>query len=226
MPTARQIVIIMTDSQGANMVGCYGGNHGLKTPNIDRLAATGLRFDRAYTCQPVCGPARAALFTGTFPHSNGSWSNCQPLGANVRTIGQRLQEHRFHTAYIGKWHLDGSDYFGTGHCPDGWDPAYWYDMRCYLEELSPTDRLRSRQPETSYAPDLTAEFTYGHRCSNRAIDFLGKHRQEDFLLVLSYDEPHGPFLCPAPYNTMYQDYEYPLPPSAADNLASKPEYQR
>ncbi|MCG8684905.1 MAG: sulfatase-like hydrolase/transferase, partial [Desulfobacterales bacterium] len=102
----RQAIIIMTDTQRWDMLGCYR-NTGLKTPSLDRLASEGMRFDRAYSCQPVCGPARSAIFTGTFPHTNGSWANSMPLGDNVKTIGQRLTDHGIHCAYIGKWHLDG-----------------------------------------------------------------------------------------------------------------------
>ncbi len=95
---SRKIVLIMTDSQRWDMVGCYG-NRDMKTPHLDALAAGGIRFDRAYTCQPVCGPARAALFTGTYPHGNGSWGNCTPLGQGSRTIGQRLSEAGMHTSH-------------------------------------------------------------------------------------------------------------------------------
>ncbi len=221
----RQVVFIMTDTQGTNMLGCYGHPE-LRTTRLDRLASEGIRFDRAYTCQPVCGPARAALFTGQFPHTAGSWANSMPLGEITRTIGQRLQVADIHTAYIGKWHLDGSDYFGTGQCPDGWDPAYWYDMRNYLEELSPADRQFSRQMEANQNPGVPREFTFGHRCSNRAIDFLDKHNAEDFLLVLSYDEPHGPFLAPEPYASMFRDFVYPKKANVADPLTDKPEHQR
>ncbi|HEX2950659.1 MAG TPA: sulfatase-like hydrolase/transferase, partial [Armatimonadota bacterium] len=183
MQQARKIVIIMTDTQRFDMLGCYG-NSDMATPCLDRLAEQGIRFQQAYTCQPVCGPARSAIFTGTFPHSNGSWGNSMPLGDNVKTIGQRLHNQNFHTAYIGKWHLDGGDYFGNGRCPDGWDPAYWYDMRCYLDELTPEERLLSRKTATNQHPTITEDFTFGHRVSNRAIDFLTKH-QDDFLLVVS-----------------------------------------
>lgn len=224
MAARRQVVLIMTDTQRWDMVNCYR-QVGLVTPNLDRLAAEGMRFDRAYTCQPVCGPARAALFTGTYPHSNGSWANSMALADNVKTIGQRLHDNGLHTAYIGKWHLDGGDYFGLGRCPDGWDDAYWYDMRRYLEELSPADRLRSRKYETTME-DVPEDFTFGHRCSNRAIDFLQKHNQEDFLLVVSYDEPHGPCLCPKKYHDMYLDHEFPVSPNVADNLADKPAHLR
>ncbi|MEM7334270.1 MAG: sulfatase-like hydrolase/transferase [Chloroflexota bacterium] len=219
-----KIILMMTDTQRKDMVGCYG-NQEMQTPHLDRLAHEGMRFEKAYTCTPVCGPARAAMFTGLFPHSNGAWGNSMPLGDQVKTIGQRLQNEGIHTAYVGKWHLDGSDYFGTGQCPDGWDADYWYDMRCYLEELSPEERLRSRQPRTNDDP-ITADFTFGHRCSNRAIDFLSKHGDEDFLLIVSYDEPHHPFLCPPPYNTIFADYLFPNKANLHDDLSDKPVHHR
>ena len=221
----RQIIFIMTDSQRKDMVGCYG-NPDMKTPSLDRLASQGIRFDRAYCCQPVCGPGRSGIFTGTYPHTNGSWGNSMPLGDNVKTIGQRLSDNGFRTAYIGKWHLDGGDYFGLGRCPEGWDPEYWYDMRNYLEELSESDRRRSRQSSTNRDPELKEDFTFGHRCSNRAIDFLSRHGDEDFLLVVSYDEPHGPFLCPRPYSDMYEGYELPKSRNVWDGLEDKPDHQR
>lgn len=220
----KRVVVIMTDTQRKDMLGCYG-NPDMHTPSLDRLAAEGIRFDRAYTCQPVCGPARAALFTGSFPHANGSWSNLMPLGDTVKTVGQRLSDHGVHTAYIGKWHLDGTDYFGNGRCPAGWDPTYWYDMRNYLEELPDGQRVRSRLTATN-RDGIDAAFTYGHRCSNRAVDFLDKHAGEDFLLVVSYDEPHGPCLCPEPYASMYRGYCLPKTDAVYDNLADKPAHHR
>lgn len=223
--TARQIILIMTDTQRWDMVGCYG-NRDMKTPALDRLASEGVRFDRAYTCQPVCAPARGALFTGLWPHSNGCWSNCMPLGDNVTTIGQRLRDNGMHTAYIGKWHLDGGDYFGLGRCPDGWDPRYWYDMRNYLEELTPEERLASRRFETCLQSGYTAEMTFASRCTDRAVRFLEQHQSEDFFLVLSYDEPHHPALCPAPFNTMYRNYEFPKSPNVYDLMTDKPEHHR
>jgi len=220
-----RVVVIMTDTQRADMLGCYG-NPGMKTPCLDRLASQGIRFERAYTCSPVCGPARSGIFTGTYPHSNGAWANSMALADNVKTVGQRLRDQGLRTAYIGKWHLDGGDYFGLGRCPDGWDDAYWYDMRRYLEELSPEDRQRSRKQGTNRDPDLTEDFCFGHRCSNRAVDFLERHGSESFLLVVSYDEPHGPCLCPRPYSEMHRDTEFPKSRNVWDTLEGKPEHQR
>lgn len=220
----KQVVFIMTDTTRKDMVGCY--NEKMHTPNIDALANDGIKYENAYSCQPVCGPARSAIFTGTFPHSNGMITNSVDMGANVKSIGQHLLKQGVHCGYVGKWHLDGGDYFGYGVCPEGWDPKYWYDMKCYLDELTPEQRVRSRQSETSFDPDLTEEFTYAHRCTNRAVDFLQEYRDQDFFLTLSYDEPHGPSLCPAPFNTMYEGFKFDENPNYADDLSKKPLMQR
>ena len=225
MARKRQVVLMMTDTQRRDMLGCYG-NPVLQTPHLDRLAAQGVRFSKAYTCQPVCGPARSAIFTGLYPHSNGSWGNSMPLGDNVKTIGQRLRDQQFRTAYIGKWHLDGGDYFGLGRCPDGWEGKYWFDMRNYLEGMSEEDRLASRSPDIMRRRAIGEAFPYAHQCSDRAIDFLENNAQEDFLLVVSYDEPHHPFVCPEPYSSMYEDYEFPKSPNVWDTLQDKPDHHR
>lgn len=70
-------VFIMTDTQNRSMVGAYGHRQ-VDTPNLDRLAAEGVRFDRAYTTCPLCTPARAGIFTGTHPPVNGAWGNNLP----------------------------------------------------------------------------------------------------------------------------------------------------
>lgn len=220
----RQIVLLMTDSTRQDMVSCYG-NPDMRTPCLDALAERGVRYQNAYSCQPVCGPARSALFTGIYPHSNGSFGNCIALGANVKTIGQRLSDNGIRTAYVGKWHLDGGDYFGLGVCPEGWDPEYWYDMRNYLEELTEEERVASRQYETC-RKGMEADFTFGYRCTQRAIDFLEKHGEEDFFLTVSLDEPHQPMLCPEPYASMFDGYEFPKSPNVWDTLEGKPQYQQ
>ena len=225
MNKKKQIVFLMTDTTRWDMLGCYG-NPGMKTPCLDALAAQGVRYERAYTCQPVCGPARSALFTGVYPHSNGGWTNSVSIYDNCKTLGQRLTDNGIHCGYIGKWHVDGGDYFGVGRCPEGWDPDYWYDMHCYLNELTDEERIKSRQTSTMEKEDVPEDFTYGHRCSNRALKFLDQYKDEDFFLVVSYDEPHGPSLCPQPFASMYKDYEFPRYESHWDTLEGKPEHQK
>jgi len=221
----RQAIVILGESVRYDMLNC-NRNTGLKTPNLDRLAQQGTRFERAYNCQPVCSPARSALWTGQFPHTNGVWGNSMPLGDTVHTIGQRLDDHGISCAFMGKWHLSGTDYFDTGIPAPGWDSAYWYDMRNYLSELSPEERMRSRKPETGLDGSWTAEMCYGHRVTNRAVDFLAKHKDRDFLLVVAYDEPHHPRLCPIEYSRMYEDFVFPSSTNVRDPMTNKPVEQR
>jgi len=225
----QQAVIFLIDTQGANCVGCYNPGLALRTPNIDGLAAAGVRFDRAYTCSPVCGPARSALLTGLYPHSNGVLANDMAPHLDLPTLGQRLQAAGFATGYVGKWHLDGSDYFGDGRCPPGWDPQSWFDGRNYLDSL-PDDAARrlSRQalgPVEVREHGITSEFTHAHRIADRAMDFIARHRDRDFLLVVSIDEPHHPAICPEPFVSSFEDFRFPVP-NAADPLADKPRSQR
>jgi uncharacterized sulfatase len=221
----RQVVLILGESVRLDMLNCYRQT-GLKTPNLDKLASQGMRFERAYNCQPVCAPARSAIWTGLYPHTNGVWGNSMPLGDTVHTIGQLLHDRGIHCAFMGKWHLSGTDYFDTGTPAAGWDPAYWYDMRKYLMELTPEDRQRSRRPATADDPTWPVEKLYGRQVTNRAVDFLAKHQQEDFLMVVAYDEPHDPSLCPNEYSEMYKDFVFPSSLNVSDTLENKPEEQR
>ncbi|HGF3996930.1 TPA: sulfatase-like hydrolase/transferase [Escherichia coli] len=171
-------LFVMTDTQATNMVGCYSGKP-LNTQNIDSLAAEGIRFNSAYTCSPVCTPARAGLFTGIYANQSGPWTNNVAPGKNISTMGRYFKDAGYHTCYIGKWHLD----------------------------------------ET---------FTWAHRISNRAVDFLQQPARADepFLMVVSYDEPHHPFTCPVEYLEKYADFYYELGEKAQDDLANKPEHHR
>ncbi|MEM7391664.1 MAG: sulfatase-like hydrolase/transferase, partial [Verrucomicrobiota bacterium] len=119
-------LFLITDSQGHRMVGTYANNPTLGTERLDRLAEEGIRFDRAYCPAPICTPCRAAMFSGIHAHTSGPWTNNLAFGTNVVHMGQRFRDLGYETPYVGKWHLDGQDYFGSGECPDGWDPRYWY----------------------------------------------------------------------------------------------------
>lgn len=220
----KQAVIIITDTQRRDMLGCYGGVN-VRTPNLDRLAAEGMLFERAYCCDPVCTPARSAIFTGTYPHTNGAWTNCLAMGTDIVTVGQRLSRHGIHCGYIGKWHLDGGDYSGMGLCPPGWDPAWWYDTRCYLDELSPDERQFSRRSES--IGQVPEEFCFAHRCSKRAVEFIEQNTDQDFLLVVSYEEPHHPWLAPEPFASAFDNDDLVLDANTYEaDMAGKPELHR
>lgn len=84
-------LFIMTDTQAPNMVGCYSGKP-LNTQHIDSLAAEGIRFNSAYTCSPVCTPARAGLFTGIYANQSGPWTNNVAPGKNISTMGRYFKD--------------------------------------------------------------------------------------------------------------------------------------
>jgi uncharacterized sulfatase len=226
----KQAILFLIDTQGSNCVGVYANEPGLKTLNVDALAARSVRFDRAYTASPVCGPARSAIFTGLYPHSNGVLGNDQSPHQDIPSIGQRLTDAGIHCAYIGKWHLDGTDYFGSGRAAPGWDPAYWFDGRNYLESLpDEASRELSRRvlgPDEVRQHGITAEFTHAHRSADRAIQFIREHRDDDFFLVVSIDEPHHPYICPEPFISSFEDFELPVGAAAFDTLEDKPREQR
>lgn len=222
-------IFIMTDTQGSLQVGCYGRSE-LNTPNLDRLASEGVRFERAYTACPICTPARSTIFSGLMPHFNGAWANSLPFYDTVKSMGQRLADAGYHTAYTGKWHLSGNDYFDTGICPPGWDPEYWYDGLNYIYDLEKQDqdlvqlwRTGLNTLEELKKHNITEKFTWGHGISNRGIEFLKKTHDNPFLLVLSYDEPHGPETCPPEYLEKFQGYKWDIGPNAMDDLKNKPE---
>lgn len=220
------VLLIITDSQGPNLLGEAGWGH-IKTPRIDALARQGTRYVRAYNTTPVCTPARCGLFTGLYPHSGGAWGNDLPLGSHVAHMGEYFRALGYETAYIGKWHLDGTDYFGTGICPPGWDAHYWYDGKNYLDDLTPEERRLWRKGKLKIS---RREETWAGQITNRARQFMANHgidnREKPFLLVVSYDEPHSPSLCPPPFDSLYRDYVYPQPINYRADLSEKPASHR
>ncbi|WP_019615840.1 sulfatase-like hydrolase/transferase [Psychromonas ossibalaenae] len=228
--TKPNIILIMTDTQATNMVGCYSGR-ALNTNNIDKLASKGIQFNSAYTCSPVCTPARAGLFTGIYANQSGPWTNNVAPGKNISSMGRYFKDAGYQTCYIGKWHLDGHDYYGTGECPDEWNSEYWYDGANYLAELSEQEialwRNGLNSVEELLENDIGKEFTWAHRISNRAVRYLDQtENDKPFLLVLSYDEPHHPFTCPVEYIERFKDFSYDLGEKAFDTLENKPEHHR
>lgn len=104
MTKIKNVLFIMADQLRWDYLGCYGHPH-LKTPNIDRLAAKGVRFDRAYVQSPVCGPSRASCYTGRTVFSHGATWNRVPLPIGELTLGDYLRPLGVRTAVVGKTHM-------------------------------------------------------------------------------------------------------------------------
>lgn len=222
------ILLILTDEHPTRRVSCYGTDE-VRTPNLDRLAADGVRFDRAYTCSPTCTPARAGMMTGIYPQNTGAWANNLPLGQGVRTLGHYFRAAGYRTGYIGKWHLDGLDYFGTGNCPEEFEDEYWFDGKRYLDFLGP-ERIaqwRSHKLDTVQALQqhgVDRDWTWAGQITNRAETFLRSAQNDDrpWLLIVSYDEPHGPWTCPPEFLARHEGKDYPLPETFGQFPAGRP----
>jgi len=98
------IIFYFTDQQRADTCGCFGQPLHI-TPNLDALAGEGVKFDYAFTPQPVCGPCRALFQTGRYPTDTGCFRNNIMLPQTVKTLANYIEEAGYETAYIGKWHL-------------------------------------------------------------------------------------------------------------------------
>lgn len=218
------IVFMITDTVCKYMVGAYGRPE-FKTPCIDKLASEGIRFERAYTACPVCTPARGAIFTGLQPASNGAWTNDQAPHRNVRMMGDIIREQGVRAPYTGKWHLDGSDYNGTGIPDGGFEPDWWMDRANLLAELP--ENIRSLYNMRTTADDLRKaevqnKHIYGHRVADKAIEFLESANDDPFVLCVSFDEPHDPWISPPEYWEMFDRDSFEARPNYNAPLEGKP----
>ncbi|MGH8547648.1 MAG: sulfatase-like hydrolase/transferase [Methylococcales bacterium] len=221
-------VLIMTDTQNKSMVGAYG-IPAVDTPNLDRLAATGIRFERAYTACPLCTPARGAIFSGLHPQVNGAWCNNIAPQASVALMGTIFRHFGYRAAYTGKWHLDGSSYWGTGLPDGGFEPDWWYDGKRYAEEIGPEmlgKYITCRTADELRAAGFGEEKLWGHRVASRAIDFLERVDDAPFLLAVSFDEPHAPFVAPPDYWEKFTPADIPKPPNYNAPVDNKPWLQQ
>ena len=110
------LLFIMTDQHPFGAIGAYG-TAGVKTPNIDRIAAEGVRFDRFYIAAFPCSPSRASFLTGRHAHNHGVVTNDVILSDAVPSLGAALKRAGYHTGYVGKWHLTGQMYRGRTGAP-------------------------------------------------------------------------------------------------------------
>jgi arylsulfatase A-like enzyme len=176
------VVVFFTDQQRWDSTGVHGNPLEL-TPNFDRMATRGTHLYNAFTCQPVCGPARASLQTGMYATATGVWRNSIRLPANLKTLGQCFRDGGYKTGYIGKWHL-GSQTVVPEEERGGYE--YWLGANCteftseaYHTVYYDNDNKPVRLP--GYRVDATTD---------AAIRYIDGHKDEPFFLFTSFIEPH------------------------------------
>ncbi len=229
------ILFLFSDQQRPDTLGCYGQQLPI-SPNLDRLAATGVRFDLAFTCQPVCGPARAALQTGKWATQTGCFINNIALPTDERTLAHHLGEAGYQTGYIGKWHLASTgqqqNYRTTAVPPHlrGGYRDFWiasdvleFTSHSYDGHLFDADGQRREFPPDRYRADVLGD---------HAIDFLRQRRTDQpFFLFVSWIEPHHQndhdcYEGPRGSKERFKDYQVPgdLVDTAGDWRENYPDY--
>lgn len=179
-------VLLFADDHRYDAVGVVQKEQGDKgrfpwfqTPNLDRLAADGVRFRNAFVVNSLCSPSRACLLSGRYSHGNGIWNNRTPLDGKLATYASVLRSEGYSTGYVGKWHM------GTQAARPGFD---WYASFTGQGQYFGASFLVNGEAEK------TDEWT-DDRSAAYAIRFLETERGKDkpFALVVGFKAPHGPF---------------------------------
>ncbi len=192
------IILIFSDQQRWDTMGCYGQELEV-TPNLDRMAEEGVRFEYAFTCQPVCGPARACLQTGKWATEMGCFRNGIALPLDETTIAHLLSGAGYEVGYIGKWHLASTNRMGDADVDYRTKPVpperrggyrdYWlasdvleFTSHSYDGHMFDTDGNQVDFPPGRYRVDAQTDW---------ALDYLRtRSGEKPFYLFVSYIEPH------------------------------------
>jgi len=200
------IVFIMSDDHAANAVSSYNGRLSkvFKTPNIDRLATEGIRFNGMYANNSICTPSRAAILTGQYSHTNGVKTLDQPLDRKKDNMAKQLQSAGYQTAIVGKWHLktqpSGFDYYNV--LPNQGD---YFQPK--LKEIGKKWKNGNQGGEVypGYVTDVITD---------ESIKWLDK-RDEDkpFMLMIHHKAPHGLWEPAKRHENFLADVHIPEPKS-------------
>lgn len=185
------------------------------TPNLCNLADKGLAFDFAYTCQPVCGPARACLQSGIYASQNGCTVNGVPFDTSCtqKTLAECFNEGGYETGYIGKWHLasHGLQYRNKG-VPQNLRAGYKYWLTADLLEFSSNGKGGSLWDND--CNEVKFEGTRSDKLTDFAINYIKSVKDKPFFLFLSQLEPHhqntsGAYECPKNAGREFKDFPIP-----------------
>ncbi len=219
MPQPTNLILFMADNHFRDYAGCYG-HPVAQTPTIDRIAAAGVRFARAYAASAVCCPARAAIATGRFPHQTGYWDNSLVYDGKVPSWHRRLREQGHTVTSIGKLHYleEGPDYGFT----ESQIPMHIVESRGALFGLlraTPDGEHARPSPRLQYSRtgigDDSDYVVYDREITQKSIAWLNDHAaasDKPWVLFVSYTAPHPPFVVPQRLMDLYPPEAMPLPP--------------
>jgi arylsulfatase A-like enzyme len=206
------VLFVMTDDHAAHAMSCYGSRINA-TPNLDRIAAGGMRLDNCFCTNSICSPSRASILTGTYSHVNGVRTLDDRFDGRRQTFVKLLQAAGYQTAVIGKWHLG----HGGVHDPTGFD--YWNVLpgqglyhnpeMIELGDRAGTGGAGERKVFPGYATDVITDL---------ALDWLGRRDPDrPFCLLVHHKAPHRPWEPDEKHAHLYDDVEIPLPETFDDD---------
>lgn len=204
-PLRPNIIYIMADDHASHALSCYGSKIN-QTPNLDRIAAAGMRFTNCFVTDSLCGPSRAVLLTGKYNHLNGFRDNSPNalFDGSQQTFPKLLQKAGYQTAIVGKWHLNSD--------PTGFD--YWSILPGqgrYNDPIFIT--MGQKATVQGYVTDIITD---------KAIDFLkNRDPNKPFCLLYHHKAPHRPWQPDAKHAQMYDDVEIPTPPTFDDDYSHR-----
>lgn len=202
------IIWVIADQMRAQAMS-FKGDTNVRTPNIDNLAREGVSFDNAVSGAPWCCPFRGALLTGLYPHKNGVTQTPKALDPNIPTISTAFKESGYHTAWFGKWHLDGSNQ-STHLIPKerrgGFDYFMGYENNnnqneCYIFGNGCEEPKRLDGYETDSLTDLLIDHLYEHT--------QDEENYKPFFATLSVQPPHFPYVTPTDVTGDGKYYHHP-----------------
>lgn len=203
------VIWIVTDQMRAQAMG-FKGDPNVRTPNLDGMAREGVVFDNAVSGTPWCCPFRGALLTGLYPHKNGVTETPKALDPTIPTIAEPFKANGYHTAWVGKWHLDGSN-FVTHYIPKerrgGFDYFMGYENNnnqneCWVVGNDCEEFKRLEGYETDALSDIFMNHIEEHVGDN-------KEDYDPFFAVLSVQPPHNPYVTPYDTDGSFKYYKNP-----------------
>jgi len=203
------IVFIFSDDHACQAISAYGSTLN-RTPNIDRLAQDGVRFDRCYVTNSICGPSRACILTGKYSHKNGFYTNHSRFDGSQPTMPKLLRQAGYQTALIGKWHLVTE--------PTGFD--HWEILPGQGRYYSPQFITpKGRHTEPGYVSDVITE---------KSLKWLREERdsKKPFLLMVQHKAPHREW-SPGPAHVAdFKGATLPEPATLFDDYANRADAAR
>ena len=200
------IVYIMTDDHTAQMMSCYDNRY-VETPNLDRIAADGVKFTSSYVANSLSGPSRACMITGKHSHKNGFTNNEHGIfDGSQQTMPKLMQQAGYQTALIGKWHLVSE--------PTGFD--YWNIIPGQGDYYNPSfiNMDGSTNSEKGYLTNIITD---------KAIDWMENKRdkQKPFILFVHHKACHRNWLPEMKYIREYEDKTFPIPETFYDDYQGR-----